>query len=136
MAPAKKGGEANTVLDGLHQMYADAAQLALASDAGQYPQIVQALPQALLKAIQAVAQQKAQMAAQQHQQMAQQAAQMGGGGPPGAPPGMPGAGGPPGMPLQALKGQPGGPPSQGSPGIAMPNPDELRRVLASQGAGG
>jgi hypothetical protein len=51
----------------------------------------------------------------------------------GAGPGGPQAGGPsPGAP----PGGPGGPPSQGSPGMAMPNPDELRRVLATQGKGG
>lgn len=121
MAPPKKD-DAGSVVDGLKDIYSEVASLALAPDAGQYMQVIQGLQQALLKMIQGIAQQKAQQAAQMQQQQAASAMNPQMGGPPqgGAP------GGPPGGP----------PPGGGSPGMAMPNPDELRRVLAAQGQGG
>lgn len=129
MAPPKKGDE-GSVVDGLKAVYQDISSLNLAPDAGQYAQLIQGLQQAVLKMIQGIAQQKAQQAAQMQQMQAQRAMnpQMGGAGPGGPQAGGPSPGAPP--------GGPGGPPSQGSPGMAMPNPDELRRVLAAQGKGG
>lgn len=133
MPPAQSSKQPQGVLDGLKTVFTDVAQLQLSPDAAQHMQFLQGLQQAIVKYSQQQQQQKAQQAAQMQQQQAQAMAnpQMGGPPPGGMPPGA-GMGGPPRPP----QGQPGGPPSQGSPGIAMPNPDELRRVLAMQGAGG
>lgn len=132
MAPPKTG-DTETVVEGLKQVYQDIAALMLMPDAGQYSQPIQQLQQAVLKMIQGIGQQKAQQAAQMQQMQAQRAMQ-------GGQMGAPQAGGPqPGM-MQRPGPPPGGPPGApagaGSPGMAMPNPDELRRVLAQSGQGG
>jgi hypothetical protein len=129
MAPPKKGGDADSAVDGLKSVYQSLAALQLAPDAqGQVGQFVSALMQGIQKFLQQQMVQKAQQASQMQMQQRQGAGQMG-----GPPPGGPQAGSPP---PGAGAGAPGGPPSQGSPGIAMPNPDEMRRMLATQGAGG
>lgn len=126
MARAAKATD--SVVDGLKQVYTDIAGLKLLPDAGQHMEVIDKLSQAVLAIIQQVTQAKAQQAAQMQAQVRQQAMnpmmggqagpRMGGGLPPGAP---------------------GGPPSQGPVGMpanAMPDPDEMRRMLQSQGAGG
>lgn len=125
----KKSGDGASVVDGLKNIYQELASLQLAPDAQEHMQVLQALQKAIQGYLQQQMQKKAQMAAQQQMQVAHAAnPQMG-----GPPPGGPSAGGPP---PGAPPGGPGGPPSQGSPGLAMPNPDEMRRMLATQGAGG
>jgi len=128
-----------SVLDGLKGIYTDIAQLQLASDAGQHAPFLQALMQGIQRYLQEMEQAKAQQAAQMAQRVSQMgsmggrtpqagmgmgtAGNLGGGGP-----GMPGGGAsPPGAP-------PPGAPAQGSPGQALPNIDELSRILQGQGA--
>jgi hypothetical protein len=129
MAPKGKGGE-GSVLDGLKNIYGELANLNLAPDAQQHQQFLQGLQNGIQKYLQMQAQRQAQQMAQMQQMQARNLGagqvnpQMGGPQMGGAPrPGMP-------------PGQPGGPPSQGSPGMQMPNPEELQRVLATQGQGG
>ena len=128
MAPPK-GKSAGGTLEGLKSVFQQLSSLQLEPDSQEHMQFLQAIQQAIMKYIQMQTQKKAQQAAQMQMMQSQQASQMNGqmGGP------HPGGGGPP---PGASQGQPGGPPSQGMPGLAMPNPDELRRMLATQGAGG
>lgn len=122
MAPKKDTTEG--IEAGIRGLYQDAASLKLEPNlTPQDTQFIDAISGACLKYLQQKAQQKAQQAAMMGQQQAQQALQMGGLG--GA---NPMAGRPP-------MGTPGGPPSQGAPGLAMPNPEELQRVLAAQAGG-
>lgn len=126
MAPPKKD-DSTSVVDSLREMISTTAEAMTAHDAGPFMPQLQQLQAALVKMLQGIAQQKAQQAAQMQQQQAQQAA-----GQQQQQAGMAaGMGG--GMPPQ--KGMPGGPPSQGGAGMPMPNPDELRRVLAARQAG-
>lgn len=136
MAPPKKSESGDGIEEGLKTVYTQVAALNLEPNLSpQDKQFVGQLSQAIVQFLQQRAQQKAQQAAMMQQMQAQHAMQMGPGmgggagqmGQPGAP--NPQAGAP-------HPGAPGGPPSQGAPGIAMPNPDELQRVLAMAGRNG
>lgn len=109
----------------LAKCYTDLAQAQLLPDAAPYMGLLAKLQQA----VQSVIGQIRQQGQQQAQQAAQQLAQ---GGAPGGAPGQQGLGPPPG-PAQF---GPGGASGGGSPGLVnMPNPDELRRVLAGSSGG-
>ena len=123
------GQAGRDVEDGLRKVYTDVASLQLLPDAPQHAQFLSMLQQGIQKYLTTTAAQKQQQSAQQAQQLA------GAGGAPSA-----GAGG--GAPLPPAPGPaqfgPGGASGGGSPGpVQMPNPDELRRVLAgSSGVAG
>jgi len=136
---AQRGGRSaqpESVLDGLKSVYTDLAQLQLAPDAGQHAPFLQAMMQGIQRYLQEMEQAKAQNAAQMAQRVSQMASrgqgpQMMGGRPGGgATPGvgaLPPGGGMPGSP-------PPGAPAQGSPGQALPNIDELSRLLQGTSA--
>ena len=117
-----------SVIDGLKAVYPEIAGLALAPDAAQHMQFIGSLQQAIQRYVAGQEQHKQQMM----QQIAGMAArgQVGPQGPPGQPPGPqgPASAGPPAGGMQ------GPPPAQGAPGLALPNADEFRRMLATQGA--
>ena len=120
---------APTVEDGLKKVYSEVASLQLLPDAATHAQFLSMLQQGIQKYLASQAQRQQQQAAQQAQQLA--GGQMGGApGPQGGPGGAPG-GAPLGPPPGPAQFGPGGASGGGSPGIVnMPNPDELRRVLA------
>ena len=128
------GGKApQSFSDGLDSLYMDVQALALAPDAAQHAQFIQAIGQGILKYRQQMQQMVAQQAAQQQQQLAAQAAgqqQQMPGQPAGA--GMPGQpGGQPGQQGQQIA--PGGGAGMSGYGGVAQNPDELNRVLAGTG---
>lgn len=116
----------DSVSEGLKKVFTQISQLKLLPDAGQHIQFILLLEQAIMKYLQ----QQASQAAGVGQAQGQGQPDMGAGGAAsaGGPPGMPAPPGPAGF-------APGGGAGGGMPGVTqMPNPDELRRVLA--GAGG
>ncbi|HXA31496.1 MAG TPA: hypothetical protein VNV87_04495 [Acidimicrobiales bacterium] len=121
-------GRTGTVEDGLGKVYTDIASLQLLPDSAPHAQFLSQLQMVIQKYLTAFKQK-----AQQQQMQAGQAlagGQVPGGGQPGQPPGggMGAALPPPPGPAQFGPGGAGG---GGSPGnVQMPNPDELRRVLA------
>lgn len=126
-----------SVLDGLKGIYTDIAQLQLASDAGQHAPFLQALMQGIQQYLQEMEQAKAQQAAQMAQRVSQMGAMGGRTQQPsaGMGAGMVPGGGAPGGAAQLPGAAPPGAPAQGSPGQALPNLDELSRILSGgQGA--
>jgi hypothetical protein len=128
-------GRSQTVEDGLGKIFTDAASLQLLPDAAPHAQFLAGLQKAIQTYLTQFREKSQQQAMQAAQGLAGQAGP-GGGGPPGmtapmgagAGPGGPGALPPPPGPAQF---GPGGASGGGSPGpVQMPNPDELRRVLA------
>lgn len=128
MPPASKSAPAN-VMEGFRNIATAVQEAMTAPDAGQHMPLLEQMFKATIGQIQKLSNPAAGQAA-------------GGGAPPGAA-GPPGAGGPPGMGgggtnLQQLMGGGAQPPSagpSGGPSSSGASADDLRRILATTGAG-